>query len=108
MKNKLNVANYILATCLFCAFYIFTFDLICVGKISKFNHIWLDCCAFAVGDEYLNCMINYDVVSLLIVLPILSITSYCLFKHYHKYALFSPLLGFILFVISIITYWGLV
>lgn len=108
MKNKLNIVTYILTICLFCIFYAFLFDLVCIGRISKFNHIWLNYCMFAVGDEYINCMINYDVIALLLVVPILFTLSYYLFKHYHKYALLSPFFGLIFFLLSVITYWGLV
>ena len=108
MKNKLNITNYILTVCLFCAFYVFMFDLLCIGKIAKFNHIWLNACLFEIGNEYKNCMINYDVMSLLIISPILVIASYYLFKQYHKYALFALFFGFILSVLSVITCWGLV
>lgn len=108
MKNKLNITNYILTVCLFCAFYIFMFDLMCVGSISKFHHIWSNACLVDIGNAYLNCMINYDIISLLIISPILIITSYYLFGHYHKYALLVPFFGFVLFVLSVITCWGLV
>jgi len=108
MKSTLNIVNYILTIFLFCALYVFLFDLLCIGRISKFNHIWLDTCMFAVGDECLNCMINYDRISLLIISPILIITSYYLFRHYHKYALLVPFFGFVLFILSVITCWGLI
>lgn len=108
MKSTLNIVNYILTIFLFCALYVFLFDLLCIGRISKFNHIWLDTCMFAVGDECLNCMINYDIIAILTVLLILLVTSYYLFRHYHKYALLVPFFGFVLFILSVITCWGLI
>lgn len=109
MKNKLNIANYILTVCLFCVFYIFIFDLVCAGRILKFNHIWLNACESAIGNEYLNCIITYDAISLLVILPALFITSYYLFKHYNKYVLLlCPVFGLVLFVLSVITCCGLV
>ena len=108
MKNKLNIANYVLTVCLFCALYVFVFDLVCIDRISKFDHIWLNVCLFEVGNEYSNCMINYDIIAILTVLLILLVTSYYLFRHYHKYALLIPFFGFVLFILSVITCWGLI
>lgn len=108
MKKISNIISYVITVCLFCALYIFLFDLACVGKISKFNHIWTNVCLFDVLDEYLACMINYDIVCIVLILLILSFMLFWLVRVYHKRILLVPLLGFLLFVLSIITCWGLV
>ncbi len=108
MKKISNRISYIITACLFCVLYIFLFDLVCIGKISKFNHIWANVCRFDVWDEYLDCMINYDIICIVLILPILSFMLFRLIRVYHKQIWLAPFLGFLLFVLSIITCWGLV
>ncbi len=108
MKKILNIISYVITVCLFCAQYIFLFDLICIGKISKFNHIWTKVCRFDVLEEYLACMVNYDIVCIVLILPVLSLMLFRLIRVYRKQIWMIPIFGFLLFVLSIITYWGLV
>lgn len=108
MKKILNRISYIIAVCLFCALYIFLFDLACVGKISKFNHIWANACQFDIDGAYLNCMTNYDIVCIVLILLILSFMLFWLVRVYRKQIWLVPILGFLLFLLSIITYWGFV
>ena len=108
MKKILNRISYFFSVCLFCALDIFLFDLVCIGKISKFNHIWVNVCPFDVDGEYLICMINYDIVFIAFILPIAFFMLFWLVRIYSKQVLLVPFLGFLLFVLSIITYWGFV
>lgn len=108
MKKILNLISYVLTICLFCGLYIFLFDLACIGKISKFNHIWANTCPFDIDGTHLNCMINSDMTCIVLLLLILAFISFRLARIYHERVLVAPILGFLLFVLSIITYWGLV
>lgn len=108
MQKISNIIISIIAVCLFCALYIFLFDLVCISKISKFNHIWVNVCRFDIDGTYLACMTNYDIACIVLLLPILFFMWVRLTNVYHKWILFVPLFGFVLFVLSIITYWGLV
>ena len=40
MKKISHIVSCVIAICLFFALYVFLFDLACIGRISKFNHIW--------------------------------------------------------------------
>lgn len=104
MKKTLSIISYIFTICLFCALFICLFDLACIGKISKFNHLWAGLCSF----DNLACMMNYNLVCIAILLPILGFMLFYLIKKYHKQILFIPVAGFLLFILSIITCWGLV
>lgn len=108
MKKILNIISYVITVCLFCALYIFLFDLVCIGKISKFNHIWANSCQFDIDDAYLACMTNYDIVCIVLILPILSFMLFRLIRVCRKQIWMVPVFGFLLFVLSIITCWGLV
>lgn len=108
MKKISNIIRYVITVCLFCALYIFLFDLVCVGNISKFNHIWTNVCPFDVWGEYLACMINYDIVCIVLILLILSFMLFWLVRVYRKQIWMVPIFGFLLFALSIITCWGLV
>ena len=108
MKKILNLISYVMTICLFCVLYIFLFDLACIGKISKFNHIWANTCPFDIDGTHLNCMINSDMTCIGLLLLILAFISFRLARIYHERVLVAPILGFLLFVLSIITYWGLV
>ncbi len=106
MKKILNIISYVMTICLFCVLYIFLFDLVCIGKISKFNHIWANVCLLDVWDKYLACMVNYDIVCIVLILLILSFMLFWLIRVKHIWMV--PVFGFLLFVLSIITCWGLV
>lgn len=108
MKKILNIISYVITICLFYALYIFLFDLVCIGKISKFNHIWANTCPFDIVGAHLNCMINNDITCIVLLLLILAFISFRLARIYQERVLLAPILGFLLFVLSIITYWGLV
>ncbi len=108
MKKTLNITSYVATICLFCALYVFIFDIACIGRISKFNHIWANACQFDIDGTHLNCMINNDITCIVLLLPILAVMSFRLAKIYRERVLLAPILGFLLFVLSIITYWGLV
>lgn len=108
MKKILNLISYVMTICLFCALYIFLFDLVYVGKISKFNHIWANVCQFDIDGTHLNCMINNDITCIVLLLLILAFILFRLTRIYHKRVLLMPIFGFLLFVLSIITCWGLV
>ena len=107
MKKLSSKFWFVVAICLFCALYMFLFDLLCIGKIAKFNHIWFVQCLFADGG-HLNCMANYDIVCIGIILCALCVLFFYLFKTYRKWVLLIPICGFVLFVLSVITFWGLV
>lgn len=108
MKKISNIISYVITVCLFCALYIFLFDLACVGNISKFNHIWTNVCLGDVLDKYLACMVNYDIVCIVLILPVLSFMLFGLIRVYRKQIWLVPILGFLLLMLSIITCWGLV
>lgn len=108
MKKISNITSYVVTVCLFCALYIFLFDLVCIGKISKFNHIWANSCQFDIDGVHLNCMINYDITCIVLLLLILAFISFRLARIYHERVLLAPILGFLLFVLSVITCWGMV
>lgn len=108
MRKILNRISYIITVSLFCALYIFLFDLACIGKISKFNHIWANACQFDIEGAYLTCMTNYDVSCIVLLLLILSFMLLRLIRVYNKRVLLVPICGFLLFVLSVITCWGLV
>lgn len=108
MKKISHIVSCFIAICLFFALYVFLFDLACIGRISKFNHIWTGVCPFNIDGAYLNCMANYDIMSIAIILPILCCLSYYITRFCRKRILLIPIAGFLLFVLSIITYWGLV
>lgn len=54
MKKISNIISYVITVCLFCALYICLFDLVCIGKISKFNHIWKNLCPFDIDGAYIT------------------------------------------------------
>lgn len=108
MKKISNITSYVIAVCLFCALYIFLFDLACIGKISKFNHMWANSCQFGIDDAYLACMTNYDIACIVLILPILSFMLFRLIRVYRRRMWSVPLFGFLLFCLSIIICWGLV
>ena len=68
MKKISHIVSCVIAICLFFALYVFLFDLACIGRISKFNHIWTGVCPFDIDGAYLNCMASYDIVSIVIIL----------------------------------------
>lgn len=108
MKEILNRISYFITVYLFCALDIFLFDLVCISKISKFNHIWVNACPFDVDGKYLTCMINYDIACIVFILPILFFLLFWLMRIYSKWVWLAPFLGFLLFVLSTMTYWGFV
>ncbi len=108
MKKISHIVSYVIAICLFFALYVFLFDLACIGRISKFNHIWTGGCPFDIDGAYLNCMASYDIVSIVIILCMLCLLLFYLFKTYRKWVLLIPICGFLLFSLSVITFWGLV
>ncbi len=108
MKKLSSKFWFVVAICLFCALYMFLFDLLCIGKIAKFNHIWFVQCLFDADGGHLNCMANYDIVCIGIILCALCVLFFYLFKTYRKWVLLIPICGFVLFVLSVITFWGLV
>ena len=55
MKKISHIVSCVIAICLFFALYVFLFDLACIGRISKFNHIWTGVCPFDIDGAYLNC-----------------------------------------------------
>ena len=78
MKKISHIVSCVIAICLFFALYVFLFDLACIGRISKFNHIWTGRCPFDIDGAYLNCMASYDIVSIVIILCMLCIANgYC-------------------------------
>ena len=48
MKKISHIVSCVIAICLFFALYVFLFDLACIGRISKFNHIWTGGCPFDI------------------------------------------------------------
>lgn len=108
MKKILNIISYVMTICLFCVLYIFLFDLVCIGKISKFNHIWQDICALDIDDSHLTCMVHYDIAFIIITLLMLCCILFFLKKKRLTDLLSIPLVGLLLFVLSVITFWGLV
>ena len=66
MKKLLSKFWFVVTICLFCTLYMFLFDLLCIGRIAKFNHIWTGVCPFDIDGAYLNCMASYDIVSIVI------------------------------------------
>ena len=108
MKKISHIVSCVIAICLFFALYVFLFDLACIGRISKFNHIWTGGCPFDIDGAYLNCMASYDIVSIVIILCMLCLLLFYLFKTYRKWVLLIPICGFLLFSLSVITFWGLV
>lgn len=108
MKKILTRISYFITVCLFCVLDIFLFDLVCVGKISKFNHIWVNACQFDVDGEYLACMINYDIACIVFILPISLFMLFWLMRIYGKWVWLVLFLGFLLFALSTITCWGFV
>lgn len=108
MKQKIYPLLYTVAIFLSGLFYIFLCDLACIGRISKFNHIWTGVCPFDIDGAYLNCMASYDIVSIVIILCMLCLLLFYLFKTYRKWVLLIPICGFLLFSLSVITFWGLV
>ena len=50
----------------------------------------------------------YDIVSIVIILCMLCLLLFYLFKTYRKWVLLIPICGFLLFSLSVITFWGLV
>lgn len=108
MKKISHIVSCVIAICLFFALCVFLFDLACIGRISKFNHIWTGGCPFDIDGAYLNCMASYDIVSIVIILCMLCLLLFYLFKTYRKWVLLIPICGFLLFSLSVITFWGLV
>lgn len=107
--NKIShIISYVIAVCLFCALYVFVFDLACVGRISKFNHIWINLCPFDIDGGHVVCMAHHDIAYIVILLPIIIGMMVYLFRIYRKSVLLIPFLGFVLFILSIVTFWGLI
>ena len=104
MKKLLSKFWFVVTICLFCTLYMFLFDLLCIGRIAKFNHIWFVQCPFDADGAHLNCMANYDIVSIVIILCVLCLLLFYLFKTYRKWVLLIPICGFLLFSLSVINW----
>lgn len=108
MTKISHIFSCIYTVLLFCAFFIFLSDLAWVGRISKFEPIWDFMCPMSFDNRYLVCMASYDIVCIVIILLLLISAMICLFKFYGRKIIAIPFLGFVLFLLACVSFFGFV